>query len=104
MFDFILKGGDLSSLSRDLSFQYYDYFVFLFDGAQQFLLIVLEELYFFEESGQHAFIFVVFDYLLVVFYFVLIALETLFYFVHVIFVGVNKLGLLPFEHVINFVL
>ena len=38
---------------------------------------------------------------LVVFYFGLVALETLLYFVHVVFVGVDELSLLAFEHAIH---
>lgn len=98
LFNLLVQGRDLPVLRGDLSFEHRDSLVLLLDGRQQLLLVVLEEVDLFEQVGEHAFVLVVLDDALVVFYFVLVVLEALFYFVHVVLVGVDELCLLSSEH------
>lgn len=78
-------------LCGDLPLQEADSLVFLLMGVQEFPLVVLKELYFFEENSKHALILVVLDLFLVIFDPLLVLLESPFDFEHVLFVRIDEL-------------
>ena len=75
----------------------------LFEAVEQLPLVVLQELYFFEEAGEHPLILIVLNLLLILVDLLLVVKKGPLYLENVLLVRVNELRLLAFQHRVHLV-